>query len=93
MLKEQIEKKIEYFESFRSKDKHITLKLQALRLMKEIIEKGNIQEDVPIVLEEINWVCDQYRQDKFERARKLTLNEKYKLKKQFPKLGGRNKLS
>lgn len=71
MLKEQIEKKIEYFESFRSKDKHITLKLQALRLMKEIIEKGNIQEDVPIVLEEINWVCDQYRQENLKEQGNL----------------------
>ncbi len=49
-------------------------------------------------LEELQWILqmiksEESRQDKFERARKLTLNEKHKLKKQFPKLGGRNKLS
>lgn len=42
-------------------------------------------------LEELQWVLqmmerEESRQDKFERARKLTLNEKHKLKKEFSKL-------
>ena len=46
-------------------------------------------------LEELQWILQmielgESKESKFERARKLTLNEKYKLKKQFPKLGGRN---
>ena len=72
MLKEQIEKKIEYLNSLNTTDVRVEAKLEELQWILQMIE----------------W--EESRQDKFERARKLTLNEKHKLKRQFPKLGGRN---
>lgn len=72
MLKEQIEKKIEYLESLNTTDVRVVAKLEELQWILQMIE----------------W--EESRQEKFERARKLTLNEKHKLKKEFPKLGGRN---
>jgi lipopolysaccharide biosynthesis protein len=72
-------------------------------MIEELIEKkieyleSLKTKDVRILakLEELQWILqmiewEESRQDKFERARKLTLNEKHKLKRQFPKLGGRN---
>ena len=43
-------------------------------------------------LEELQWILqmlewEESRKGKFERAKRLTLTEKYQLKKQFPKLG------
>lgn len=72
MLKEQIEKKIEYLKSLNTTDDRVVAKLEELQWILQMIE----------------W--EESRQNKFERARKLTLNEKHKLKKQFPKLGGKN---
>lgn len=69
MLKEQIEKKIEYLKSLNTTDDRVVAKLEELQWILQMLER------------------EESRQDKFERARKLTLNEKYKLKKQFPKLG------
>ena len=69
MLKEQIEKKIEYLNSLNTADDRVVAKLEELQWILQMIE----------------W--EESRQDKFERARKLTLNEKYKLKKEFPKKG------
>lgn len=69
MLKEQIEKKIEYLKSLNTTDDRVVAKLEELQWILQMIE----------------W--EESRQDKFERARKLTLNEKHKLKKEFPKLG------
>lgn len=71
MLKEQIEKKIEYLKSLNTTDDRVVAKLEELQWILQMIE----------------W--EESRQDKFERARKLTLNEKHKLKKEFPKLGGK----
>ena len=72
MLKEQIEKKIEYLNSLNTTDERVVAKLEELQWILQMIE----------------W--EESRQDKFKRARKLTLNEKHKLRKEFPKLGGRN---
>ena len=72
MLKEQIEKKIEYLNSLNTTDVRVVAKLEELQWILQMIE----------------W--EESRQNKFERARKLALNEKHKLKRQFPKLGGRN---
>lgn len=72
MLKEQIEKKIEYLNSLNTTDVRVVAKLEELQWILQMIE----------------W--EESRQNKFERARKLTLNEKHKLKKEFPKIGGRN---
>ncbi len=68
MLKEQIEKKIEYLKSLNTTDDRVVAKLEELQWILQMIE----------------W--EESRQDKFERARKLTLNEKHKLKKEFPKI-------
>lgn len=68
MLKEQIEKKIEYLKSLNTTDDRVVAKLEELQWILQMIE----------------W--EESRQDKFERARKLTLNEKHKLKKEFSKL-------
>lgn len=69
MLKEKIEKKIEYLESLNTIDDRVVAKLEELQWILQMIE----------------W--EESVQDKFERARKLTINEKYKLKRQFPKIG------
>lgn len=68
MLKEQIEKKIEYLKSLNTTDDRVVAKLEELQWILQMIE----------------W--EESRQDKFERARKLTLNEKHKLRKEFPKI-------
>lgn len=68
MLKEQIEKKIEYLNSLNTTDVRVVAKLEELQWIMQMIE----------------W--EESRQNKFERARKLTLNEKHKLKKEFPKI-------
>ena len=68
MLKEQIEKKIEYLKSLNTTDVRVIAKLEELQWILQMIE----------------W--EESRQNKFERARKLTLNEKHKLKKEFPKI-------
>lgn len=68
MLKEQVEKKIEYLESLNTTDDRVVAKLEELQWILQMLE----------------W--EESMQDKFERARKLTLNEKHKLKKQFPKI-------
>ena len=72
MLKDQIEKKIEYLNSLNTADVRVVAKLEELQWILQMIE----------------W--EESGQNKFERARKLTLNEKHKLRKEFPKLGGRN---
>ena len=69
MLKEQIEKKIEYLESLNTTDDRVVAKLEELQWILQMIE----------------W--EESMQDKFERARKLTIDEKYRLKRQFPKKG------
>ena len=72
MLKEQIEKKIEYLEGLNTTDERVVAKLEELQWILQMLE----------------W--EESRKDKFARAKKLTLTEKHELKKQFPKLGGRN---
>ena len=68
------------------------LKEQVKKKM-EYLESLNTT-DVRVIakLEELQWILqmlewEESKESKFERARKLTLNEKHKLKKEFPKLG------
>ena len=71
MLKEQVEKKIEYLNSLNTTDERVVAKLEELQWILQMLKWGESKES------------------KFERARKLTMDEKKKLKKQFPKLGGK----
>ena len=71
------------------------LKEQVKKKMEYLESLNTTDVRVEAKLEELQWILqmlewEESRQDKFERARKLTLNEKHKLKKEFPKLGGRN---
>ena len=67
------------------------LKEQVKKKM-EYLESLNTT-DVRVIakLEELQWILqmlewEESKESKFERARKLTLNEKHKLKRQFPKI-------
>ena len=69
MLKEQIEKKIEYLNSLNTADVRVVAKLEELQWILQMIEWEENKIEIT-----------------FEKPRKLTLNEKHKLKKEFPKI-------
>ena len=68
------------------------LKEQVKKKIEYLNSLNTSDERVVAKLEELQWIlqmleCEESRESKFERARKLTLNEKHKLKKEFPKKG------
>ena len=70
------------------------LKEQIKKKIEYLNSLNTTDERVVAKLEELQWILkmlklEESKESKFERARKLTLNEKHKLKKQFPKLGGK----